>query len=272
MNKLDKSVELFRIHSNLKLEDVPLSSCINIHHYFYSTHKLQPPSRKVDVVINEEQEIINIDGFKFCSLQNDTCVSDALRSGELFEKFLLSLLSTIVPNNKNILDIGANIGVWSIVFSKVTSGTVYAFEPQYKVFDCLEKNTIINDCSNVKVYNIGLSDCANTLTMNASYDKKENFGAFKICENGCLTISTRRGDSLELTDIGFIKMDVEGHELEALNGLEKTITDNHPILLIEIHMIHHNSQKTLDKIISMGYTHVVKLSHCDYLFFASSDV
>ena len=61
-------------------------------------------------------------------------------------------------------------------------------------------------------------------------------------------------------------MDVEGHELEALKGLSKTIQENKPILLIEIHSTQENCIDTFNYIKNFGYKYVLKITHCDYLF------
>lgn len=266
MNACKQKLITTKIQKDTRLGDIHTLDASDIHHTFYTLHKLRQPESHCNVDISSDEEFVEVGGFHFCTLKNDTCVSDALRSGELFEKFYLSLLSTIIPKDKDMLDIGANIGVWTVVFSKVTSGFIHSFEPQPKIFDCLSKNNIINNCTNVRLYNTGLSDKDQILCMNAEYDRKENFGAFRICDYGSLNIQTIMGDFLELNDVGFIKVDVEGHELEALTGLEKTIRLCKPILFVEIHDTQPNNQETLNKILSFGYTHVSKLSHCDYLF------
>lgn len=102
--------------------------------------------------------------------------------------------------------------------------------------------------------------------MNASYESQDNFGAFRICDNGTLEIQTEIGDTMDLKNIGFIKMDVEGHELNVLKGLRETLIREKPVLFIEIHMTEPTSNETFLFIKSLGYTKVAKLTHCDYLF------
>lgn len=238
----------------------------HVHHYLYAQHTF--PSNEIDynLSLNETQEVLTVSGFHFCTLKNDTCISDSLRENILFEKFLLSLLSKVVNHNKNMLDVGSNIGVWSIVYSTFIKGTIHAFEPQGEIFKCLTHNIAINQCNNVIPYDFALSDKSTTYLMNASYDHKDNFGAFRINEEGSLSIHSEIGDDLQLSNIGFIKMDVEGHELQALQGLSKTIRQCKPVLLIEIHSTQYNCNETFKYIIELGYKHVLKITHCDYLF------
>jgi FkbM family methyltransferase len=249
------------------VDKVPLYSNSTLHNEMYSIHRFTPPKLSHPVTINTiTQEILKTGGFHFCTMKNDTCVSDSLRANILFEKFLLSFISKLVPPEKDMLDVGSNIGVWSIIYSTVIKGNIYAFEPQQTVYDCLLKNITLNSCANIVPYNYALSDKHTTYRMNASYDSKENFGAFRISSDGELHIEARVGDSLQLDNIGFIKMDVEGHELEAIQGLTETITRCHPLLFVEIHNDHPNSNRTYARIKELGYTKVLRLTHCDYLF------
>lgn len=237
-----------------------------VHHYLYAEHTFPSKGSSIAPSLDETQELLTVSGFHFCTLKNDTCISDSLRENILFEKFLLSLLSKVVNHNKNMLDVGSNIGVWSIVYSTFIKGTIHAFEPQSEVFKCLTHNIAINQCNNVIAHDFALSDKSTTYLMNASYDHKDNFGSFRISEEGSLSIQSEIGDTLNLSNIGFIKMDVEGHELQALQGLSNTIRQSKPVLLIEIHSTQYNCNETFKYIIELGYKHVLKITHCDYLF------
>ena len=259
------TIKLCPISSVANLSDIPECDVGRIHHSLYRVNRFVAPS-PASVLLTEEQEIIKAEQFHFCTMKNDTCVSDSLRSNVLFEKFLLSFLSKIVPADKNMLDVGANIGIWSVVFSTFIKGTIYAFEPQTKIYECLTNNIAINRCANVKPYHVALSDKQIDYKMNASYNKNDNFGAFRICPEGELSINAEIGDVLQLRDIGFIKMDVEGHELEAINGLATTIATWKPILFVEIHGSHPNANQTYLRIKELGYTHALRLTHCDFLF------
>ena len=229
-----------------------------VHHYLYAQHTFPSNESTTTLSLNETQELLTVSGFHFCTLKNDTCISDSLRENILFEKFLLSLLSKVVNHNKNMLDVGSNIGVWSIVYSTFIKGTIHAFEPQGEIFKCLTHNIAINQCNNVIPYDFALSDKSTTYLMNASYDHKDNFGSFRISEEGSLFVQgslfihSEIGDDLQLSNIGFIKMDVEGHELQALQGLSKTIRQCKPVLLVEIHSTQYNCNETFKYIIGWG--------------------
>lgn len=61
-------------------------------------------------------------------------------------------------------------------------------------------------------------------------------------------------DSLELKNVRFIKMDIEGHELAALHGARQTIERDIPHLLIELESRHQNVAPVLDLLTNLGYT------------------
>lgn len=260
------SIKLTSLTSSTTIRDIKEANLDSIHHQLYNIHKF-PSKSPIPIDINNTQEVLRAEGFNFCTLKNDTCVSDSLRQNRIFEKFLVAFLSKIVNPDKNMLDVGSNIGVWSIVYSTIIRGNIYAFEPQEKIFDCLIKNIRLNQCANIIPYNFALSDKKTNYLMNASYDENNNFGAFRICAEGSLSIHSEIGDSLNLTNIGFMKIDVEGHELQVLKGLSNTIQESKPLLLIEIHMTQENCNDTFQYIVSIGYKYVLKITHCDYLFF-----
>lgn len=104
--------------------------------------------------------------------------------------------------------------------------------------------------------------------MNAHYDKPDNQGAFRICEKGEIGINIicKKLDDLNLSNIGYIKIDVEGHELNTLLGLQKTIQSNFPNLMIEIHDSSPTKYDVINFLENIGYKYYYKLSHCDYIF------
>lgn len=262
----------FETEDDIKLNKLFLTNCDNFHNKYYDEFKFIVDDKYNEINLSNEQEIIKCEGFKFCTLKNDECISNSLRNGKLFEKFLLAYLTNFVPKNKNVLDIGANIGIWSIVYNTVIApeNKIYSFEPQSKIFDCLEKNVTLNNCKNILTYNFALSNINETMYMNASYDNIDNFGAFAITGKNDnvkqIEIVSKIGDSFQFDNIGFIKIDVEGHELEVIDGLKNTIQKFKPVIFIEIHESTKTCNRTLKYLYDLGYRKYLKLTHCDYLF------
>jgi FkbM family methyltransferase len=172
----------------------------------------------------------------YCSIY-DTIVSANLRAGIPWEGFMHKYFKTYSNKNKIALDIGANIGTHTVYLSDYF-GKVHAFEPQTSVFNLLESNIKLNACTNVKTHKFGLGDKNITENME-KYDltKPNNQGAIAIDKTGTSNgeqIEVRILDELGLSNIGFMKIDVEGYELYVLKGAINTIKTNKPIIIIEL--------------------------------------
>lgn len=148
------------------------------------------------------------------------------------------------------LDIGANIGCISQAL--VVSGMpVIAFEPQPEVFKVLDENVVCEK------YNVALGSVAGVAKMpKVYYSAKGNFGGLGIGAKsiyGSYDVPVRTLDSFELQDVGFMKIDVEGFELEVLRGGRETINRCKPIMYIEDDRI--DKRKALRAaIVELGYT------------------
>lgn len=133
------------------------------------------------------------------------------------------------------LDIGANIGNHSVFFLKYFK-SVHSFEPNPKVASMLRLNA---GGRSISVYEFGLSNKNTSLTFSQN---KGNLGSSFICEDDHDKSSTntkievRRLDDLNNADFGTVslmKIDVEGHELQVLEGAESLISKDRPIILFE---------------------------------------
>ena len=147
-----------------------------------------------------------------------------------------------MPNSykETAVDIGANIGNHSIFLSNFFK-KVYAFEPNPITFDVLSINSKYkNLAQNIYPLNIGLSDENTQLPFVIN---PNNIGGSKIMsKNDNLKIkdktnvNVKKADELEILEnekISLIKIDVEGHEINALKGAEKIIKSNKPVILFE---------------------------------------
>lgn len=133
------------------------------------------------------------------------------------------------------LDVGANIGFMSMAM--LAAGcSVVAFEPQPALYDLL--------CENVSPFHqvvmcspIALSDFNGKSTMpRIRYGEKGNYGGLALgqrSELGTITVDCNMLDNIVLERIGFIKIDVEGHEIAVLRGGRERIMRDRPIMYIE---------------------------------------
>lgn len=146
------------------------------------------------------------------------------------------------------VDGGANIGVHTIEWAKLLSGrgSVLAFEAQEVVYYALAGNVAINNCFNVKAVNAAVGAELSSLEIPLpDYNTPTSFGSLELRQSdrsekigqefvSTTTVPMVTIDSYDLTDCHFIKLDVEGMEMEALRGAEKTIEKFKPLMLIEV--------------------------------------
>lgn len=139
----------------------------------------------------------------------------------------------------NVIDAGAYVGDTLKEFSGITKGdfcSYYAFEPDPESFLSLSESPLVMD-SRVRIYRTGLSDRAASVRMQSF----GGLGSF-ISMNGNIDIRTARlSDFFRKNDaVTLIKMDIEGHEEQALAGAEEVIRRNRPALAIAVyHRIEH---------------------------------
>ncbi len=136
------------------------------------------------------------------------------------------------------LDVGANIGCISQAVL-ADGGRVLAFEPQREVFDVLVKN-LVHAGGNFEAMNVAVGSSDGVVKIPVlDYAAKNNIGGLSIGASSNpwgkhRDVSIRSLDSLELEDtVSFIKIDVEGHELEVLKGAVELIKRDKPILYVE---------------------------------------
>lgn len=186
-----------------------------------------------------------------------------------WEKDLMDLAKNYLTPSSNCLDVGANLGSWSIELSKFChQGKIFSFEPQPELYLQLCANLYINQCLNVTPYCFGLSTHEKSGTF--AYMKHlatNNSGATAIREDGTIQIELKAMDDFldRLPKIDFIKMDVEGHELFTLQGGESLLDRDRPILFIELWTsMPVESQKTRDWLITRGYQ-LIQLQGDDWI-------
>ena len=166
------------------------------------------------------------------------------------------------------VDCGANIGVHTVEWGRLMFdwGRVYSFEAQEKIYYALAGNVVINNCLNVtaRLAAVG-AECGKIGIPEPNYLQPASFGSFEL-KGGEKTeyigqsidyskkdkvIDLVSIDSLELTRLDFMKIDVERMELDVLEGAEKSIARFKPQMLIEV--VKSDREKILDGLAKGGY-------------------
>jgi FkbM family methyltransferase len=154
------------------------------------------------------------------------------------------------------LDIGANIGFMSMALKSIASRIV-AFEPQPEVYNVMVEN-IKNASGNAEfsVLCCGVSNKTGTAQMpRIRYGDRGNYGGlgFGRSELGSYSVPLVTIDGLEFPSVDLVKIDVEGHELQVLEGMVDTISRCRPVMYIEDDRP-EKSKALREFIIRNGYT------------------
>lgn len=156
-----------------------------------------------------------------------------------YEAGTLNFIEENLSKGGTFLDVGANIGLMSLVASKVVgdSGHIISFEPHPVTADILRSNIQLNNIKNIEVVEKGIG---NTNKITRIHDRWDvNRGGATILEShdndaGYPIELVRLDDVLTNRKIDLIKIDVEGFELEVLKGAKKLLSaKNPPTLIVE---------------------------------------
>ena len=149
------------------------------------------------------------------------------------------------------IDCGANIGVHTIEWAKAMHGwgEVIAFEAQERIYYALAGNITLNNCFNARAIFAAVgAESGEILVPLPDYFSPSSFGSLEIKQTSttefigqhinysaesCVKTTMMAIDGLGLKRLDFIKIDIEGMEMEALRGAEQSIGASKPQLMIE---------------------------------------
>lgn len=179
--------------------------------------------------------VTNEDG-TFVVLENDGIGSDLL-AGKRWEPHFARFIQSLNIVNTTALDVGANIGCNTVHLAKAVgpAGLVLAFEPQRVPYQQLCGTVVLSGYSNVVTFHqaVGDRECVIELEPVDLFANKVNVGNIGLGKGG-ESVSMITLDALNLNNVSLIKLDIQGAELIAMQGAQKTIQRERPILFLEI--------------------------------------
>ena len=143
----------------------------------------------------------------------------------LFEKYLIDWCKQYCSKDTNVLDIGAHTGTYALSLASL-SNHVYAFEPQRLTFYALCGSVALSNYQNITCIQKGIGSPEQVGEQVLKIISNDGGGSSLHAIDGVISeekIDIITLDSLDLNNIGFIKMDVENNELYVLRGAEETI-------------------------------------------------
>ena len=147
------------------------------------------------------------------------------------------LFSRLLRPDDVVIEGGANIGAHTVHLAKLVGprGKVLAYEPQRAIFRLLRANLALNKLSNVRALQAAVGRRAGWLPVPVvNYAAKGNFGGVSLrnARSGH-PVRVIALDSLRLSAVRLLKLDVEGMEIAALRGARRLISRHRPLLYVE---------------------------------------
>jgi FkbM family methyltransferase len=161
----------------------------------------------------------------------------------IYEPIECYIFVHLIKPGMSVVDTGANVGQYTMLASTLVgpSGQVHAFEPVSETFQQLEANTRANSLNNVHLRRAALWSEPTTVELGLDVSDKGDATYYSISHAGGSKTARAPGLSLDdyvennqISRIDVIKMDIEGSELFALQGMEKVIKRHRPLFLMEI--------------------------------------
>jgi FkbM family methyltransferase len=153
----------------------------------------------------------------------------------------LSYLKMILSPGNTFIDVGANIGIYTLAASKIVgaTGRVLAFEPSAQSSPLLAKNIALNGLTNVHTFPVALAQRNGRAWLHRGPNPTLNsFGKDPSWKEDGEEVVTETLDQVlrkaHIDRVDLIKMDVQGAEELVLRGARNTVTSAHPVVIFEV--------------------------------------
>jgi FkbM family methyltransferase len=167
---------------------------------------------------------------------NDVYIGTALDLYGEFSEGENELFRQVLRPGMTVVEVGANIGVHTIPMAQCIGprGRLLAFEPQRAVFQVLCANVALNGVEQVEAHWAALGSTDGFISVpRLDSTARQNFGGLAIGEANGEKVRLATLDSLDLPACHFIKIDVEGMEIEVIRGAVETIRRHVPLIYAE---------------------------------------
>lgn len=155
---------------------------------------------------------------------------DNIIKGQFFEEHLVHFFNKIIKSDFVIVEGGTHVGMHTVRFSKLAPhGHIYSFEASRRNFYLANKTITENNIQNVTILNKALYSENKIVYLSEHQHPDQDF----INPEFGSPIEAITIDSLNLPKIDFIKLDVEGVELEVLKGASDVLKNQRPIIAFE---------------------------------------
>lgn len=174
-----------------------------------------------------------------------------------YESCLTQMFIKLIKEGNVVFDIGAHVGYFTLLASVLVkdSGKVISFEPLTSNYSMIKKHMKINNCKNVTVLNMAVSDKTGTSFFEVDTCGGQWAGKLTSRNTNYVVNTISLDDFVYNTKIkpDFIKIDVEGSEFEVLKGGEKLLMNSSPTIFLSLHS--EKTKELCDNFLkSLGYS------------------
>lgn len=233
---------------NICKEDGIITALQSFYVYYYTKYKIKKKRKENNFTIKTHECVIDVN-------PNDDGISTELLVFGHHEPKTTKFVSSYLKTGMICLDVGANIGYYSTLYSKKIGedGKVLSIEPSPINFKYLNLNLEKQNMNNFTTFNCACGDIEGEIEF--CLDSRAN-KCFIPTTNDALPpnhelikVPIRTIDSIvtetEIKKIDFVKMDVEGYEWQTLQGAINSIKKFKPTIQIEIHFNRIGHEKTI---------------------------
>lgn len=205
-------------------------------------------------------------------------IAAAIKDNRVYDKEVVDIASKFIKPGTTVLDVGCNFGQMSILFSNLVKnkGKVHSFEADDWVYKILVKNIKANEKENIIIPHFG---AVHNVDDKVLYYPVQNFKKYQTYGSHGIDYTERSGrkvksltiDSLGITGrISFMKIDIEGGDLKAMQGAKKTILKNKMPILFEYQNVFEDKYKMcfqdyIDFVESINYRFSKVIGSCNFL-------
>lgn len=213
-------------------------------------------------------ELVELESFKLYARPNDFLSGAEVIQKKQYEPQVTAELRRLLQPGMVFVDLGANIGYFSLLAATLVgpAGKVIAFEPNRANCQLLQQSIELNGFSQVQLHPYAVAEKAQTFTLEApargSNGRVSEFApeaALRAGRYSVVQAVTLDHFLAEESRIDVIKMDIEGAEPRAFQGMEQLIRRHRPVLLLEFDpfLIEATSRVApgsfLDALLAQGY-------------------
>jgi FkbM family methyltransferase len=138
------------------------------------------------------------------------------------------LLRRLVRPGMHVIDVGANVGLYSLLLARLVeqNGSVLAFEPEPNLCAILRENCLSNDATNIVLFQCALGRTSGLASFHRSaFNSGNNRLGRASAGHDAVEVKVECFDDLQPdSKPDFVKIDIQGHELAALSGMERALS------------------------------------------------